>query len=143
MPLFSNFSPEEIKFNDGFGDITLKELGPVKWQLLNPVDYTTIKGVKINVPTGFITDGASSPLRILLTSLGGHYTTAAIIHDWLYTNLNEGHPIPGVETREDADSVLLEAMERARPEVNYWVRWAIWMIVRGFGGPGFKALGVR
>jgi len=143
MALFTNFNPEEIVFDDGFGPVTLKELGPVKWEVVNPVHYTTVSGVKITVPAGFITDGASSPLRILLTSLGGHYTTATIVHDWLYTNLNEGHPIPGVEKRELADDVLLEAMERANPPVNYWVRWAIWMIVRGFGGPGLKALGVR
>lgn len=143
MPLFTNFSPSEIIFDDGFGPVKLKELAPTKWQLLEPLTLTTEDGITFTVPKDFLTDATSSPLRFFLTSIGGHYTTAAIAHDWFYENLNRGTPQPAAPTRFAADNRLDEFCRRARPPVNPSVRWAMWLAVRAFGGPGMKALGVR
>lgn len=127
--------------NDGFGDIELEQVSDRQWQLTKPFTYTTDKGIEIKVPEGFLTDGASSPLRILITSFGGHYSTAAVIHDYLYVRLNAGDPHPAAPTRYDADNVLYELMHKGG--VNFWVKWGIYILVRDFGGPDFKWIGVR
>jgi len=55
----------------------------------------------------------------------GNYTPAAIVHDWLYGC----HEIAGKAiTREQADGVMLEAMETLG--VSWWRRWAIWSALR-------------
>lgn len=138
---FTNFNPSQIVWDDGLGAVAVEELGPTEWRLLHPFTYKTLAGKEIIVPAGFITDGASSPLRELITSWGGHYSSAALIHDYLYTQLNHGNPDPAAPTRADADGILYEAMKRCG--VNFWVRWAMWLAVRGFGGPGMRDLGVR
>lgn len=140
MPFFTNFSPTEIVIDDGLGPIKLKQDGR-NWLLLEPFRYTARNGIIVTVPAGFETDGASSPLRTLITSWGGHYSTAALVHDYLYVCLNNGHPDLLAPTRADADGILYEIM--ARCGVNLTVRWAIWLAVRGFGGPGMRGLGVR
>lgn len=131
--------------NDGLGLVIVEQVGTLAEQpnyvLVQPFVYTTLAGAKITVPDGFVTDGASSPLRILIETWGGHYSTAALVHDYLYTCLNHGHPDPAAPTRDAADAILLEIMTRCG--VNFWVRWAIWLAVRGFGGPGMRGLGVR
>jgi hypothetical protein len=143
MALFTNFDPLIIVFDDGFGPIKLKEISHAKWRLLEPFSYKTLTGKTITVPAGFETDGASSPLRTLITSLGGHYSSAAVVHDYLYVCLNNKDPDPAAPTRFDADAILLEAMSRAKPPVNWFVRCAIWMAVRVGGGPVLKKIGVR
>lgn len=141
MPDFTNFTPSQIVFDDGLGPIALKETGPTSWVLLEPFSYTTLSGKTITVPSGFETDGASSPLRELITSWGGHYGSAALVHDYLYTRLNHGTPDPAAPTRADADAILYEAMKRSG--VSFWVRWGMWFAVRAFGGPGMRNIGVR
>lgn len=52
-----------------------------KWQLLT--DYTSANG-EVNVPTGFITDGASIPMFARsYFSPTGQYFGAAIVHDYI------------------------------------------------------------
>lgn len=125
-----------LVLDDGLGPIKLDQVGLERWTLIEPFTYKTIV-----VPAGFVTDGASSPLRILIESWGGHYSTAALVHDYLYQQLNEGRPDPAAPTRAVADGVLYEIM--ARCHVNLEVRWAMWLAVRAFGGPGMRGLGVR
>lgn len=141
MPNFGNFNPKLIVWNDGLGDVTVQELGQHSWRLLQPFSYTTLAGHVIDIPAGFETDGASSPLRELITSWGGHYSTAALIHDYLYDCINHGTPDPAAPSRADADAILYEAMQRCG--VNPVVRWLMWIAVRAFGGPGMRNLGVR
>ena len=127
--------------NDGLGSIDLTEVSPTSWLLQHTFTYITKSGKAITIPEGFETDGASSPLRILITTFGGHYSTASIVHDYLYYRINSGHPAYAAPTRKEADAILLEIMDRCG--VNYWVKWAIWFVVRGFGGPDLRKLGVR
>ncbi len=55
-----------------------------RWLLLE--DYTSANGL-VNVPYGFITDGASIPLIArMLFSPTGRYFGAAIIHDYIIKN---------------------------------------------------------
>lgn len=123
----------QIHIDDGLGDIVLEELSPTAYRLIEPYTYNTDDGRQFHIPAGFITDGASSPLRILITTWGGHYSTAALVHDFLYKS--------GVIERADADNILFEIMSKCG--VNFWVKWAIWFLVRGFGGPGLRGIGVR
>lgn len=82
---------------------------------------------RINVPVGFQTDFASipRPLWIILPKWG-KYGNASVIHDWLYWEgeLNR--------SRSAADGVLLEGMVVLN--VNFLVRYAIYLAVRIFGG---------
>ncbi len=125
-----------LVLDHGLGPIKLDQTGLEQWTLIEPFAYQSIV-----VPAGFVTDGASSPLRDLIKSWGGHYNTAALVHDYLYDCLNRGHPDPAAPTRAAADGFLYEIMQRCG--VNFWVRWAMWLAVRGFGGPGMRGIGVR
>jgi hypothetical protein len=122
-----------IVINDGLGEIKLEEITPTSYRTIEPYTYNSDTGRQFHIPAGFITDGASSPFRILITTWGGHYSTAALVHDFLYTT--------GVIPRVEADAVLFEIMSKTG--VNFWVKWSIWFIIRGFGGPGLRGLGVR
>lgn len=52
-----------------------------KWELQE--DYTSMNG-EINVPTGFVTDGASIPFMFRsIFSPTGRYFGAAIVHDYI------------------------------------------------------------
>lgn len=143
MTDFTNFNPLQIVWDDGFGAIAVENVGPSKWRLLHPFSYTTLDGHVIDVPAGFITDGTSSPLRIVITTWGGHYSSAALVHDYLYDCLNRGMPNPAAPVRAAADHILYEAMGRAKPPVNPFVRTAIWLAVRIGGGKAMRGIGVR
>lgn len=132
---------DHLTINDGLGSIELTEISPTRWILLKSFSYTTNAGKEIIVPEGFVTDGASSPLRILIKTFGGRYNSASITHDYLYWRLNSGNPSQAAPTRADADAILMEIM--AKCNVNYWVRWGIYLAVRTFGGPDLKWLGVK
>lgn len=123
----------QIYIDDGIGIIKLEELSPTSYRLIEPFTYNSDTGRQIHIPAGFVTDGCSSPFRILLKTLGGHYSSAVVVHDFLYST--------NVLPRVEADSILFEIMSKTG--VNFWVKWAIWFIVRGFGGPLLKGIGVR
>lgn len=76
------------------------------------VDYNT-KKLRVDVPLGFLTDGASVPkLFWNIIPPWGRYGQAAIVHDWLCENLyfldenDQKVPI----TRKECDLTLYEAM---------------------------------
>ncbi|MDH5408669.1 MAG: DUF1353 domain-containing protein [Gammaproteobacteria bacterium] len=75
----------------------------------------------IIIPAGFVTDFASIP-RIFWTIFPRHgeYTTAAIVHDYLYWEQKC--------TREQADNLFFMVMEQA--DVSTASRWAIYSAVR-------------
>jgi len=132
---------ENYVINDGLGPIELHQVAPFQWEVVKDFNYTTASGKTIDIPAGFVTDGASSPLRILIASVGGKYSTAAIIHDRLYAELNYGTPDVAAPTREEADAMLFEIMDKTG--VNFWVKWAMWLAVRAGGGPLTRWIGVR
>ena len=78
----------------------------------------------IDVPAGFLTDGASVP-RVFwsLFDPTGPYLQAAVIHDYLYNTQ--------VFSRETADEVFLEAMKACG--VGFITRQTVYRAVR-FGG---------
>lgn len=78
----------------------------------------------INIPAGFLTDGASIP-KIFWSLMDpfGLWFEAALVHDWLYNKASgTGH------TRKQADAVLLELMTVL--EVPWHKRQAIHKAVR-------------
>lgn len=84
------------------------------WRLEEPLVYEVGElgsGRVIEVPAGFVTDGASVP-RLLWSILPtwGSYSRAAVVHDFLLSRLASGAPHPKAPTRLQADRVFWEAM---------------------------------
>jgi hypothetical protein len=112
--------------------LRLKKIQDNIWLVDAPLRYTTNnRESTIIVPKGFETDGASSPFGVLITPLGGKYSRATVMHDYLYVMFNENTPHPDFTTRWKIDEIFLEAM--AVEGVNYWVRYGMWLAVRLFG----------
>lgn len=87
--------------------------------------------VTITVPAGFITDGASIPSIFWeFLSPYGEYFAAALIHDFLYSKLNQKY------TREESDKIFLEAMDRLG--ISWIKRHTIYRAVRMFGWMPFN-----
>lgn len=125
---------------------TLEMLADGQWRLSQALVYTSPKGLKVCVPTGFITDLASVPRAFWnLYPPFGSYAPAAIIHDYLYTCQEIGGdpfqepPIFGQPiSRSEADKLLLQAMDDLG--VNETTCNIIYMAVRVFGGPAWREL---
>ncbi len=97
------------------------------WVLLAPLVYEHLEtGDIYKIPRGFVTDLASVP-RLFWTAFPpcGKYTSAAVVHDYLYWNQANGCD------RECADDILLIAMEESG--VGYITRKAIYRAVRTGG----------
>jgi len=94
--------------------------------------YSERMGMKITVPKGFDTDFASVPrwLIVSYSLFGGTAKWAAVIHDYLYRSC------PLCISRDDADEVLVEAMEVCG--IPKWKRTAIWAGVRVGGASSYK-----
>lgn len=77
------------------------------------VDYNT-KKLRVDVPLGFLTDGASVPkLFWNIIPPWGRYGQAAIVHDWLCENLyflDENDQRVAI-SRKECDRTLYEAMQ--------------------------------
>lgn len=94
--------------------------------------YLSSLGV-IEVPAGFLTDGASipRPFWAVLDPLGPYFQ-AAIVHDYLYSG--ENHRF----TRRSADLIFKEAMFNSGLD---WVRREmIFRAVRAFGAASYRGL---
>lgn len=89
------------------------------WRLATRFRYIGTK--IIEVPIGFITDGASVP-RVFwsLFSPAGSYLGAAVIHDYLYHTK--------MFSRELCDKIFLEAMKAAG--VGFLTRQTVYAAVR-------------
>lgn len=94
-----------------------------------PFEY--VGSVRILVPAGFVTDGASIP-RIFWSIMGpfGSYFDAAIVHDYLYSEHNQ------IFARAECDKILLEAM--AASGVGWLTRRVIYRAVRIGGASHFQ-----
>ena len=137
---------------------------PKKWKLGRDLTYTTtdlyaneVKSLKdvgveivrdtnktesITVPSGFITDLASTP-RILWNVIAPFdVARAAIVHDLLYKAIRKYRWTKGAldEDKElianakvAADKVFLLAMKDASPKVSGWKIYSAWKAVDLFG----------
>lgn len=86
--------------------------------------YIGIKGANniIEIPKGFICDGASIP-KIFWSVVGnplGKYAPAAVIHDFLYRYQ--------IRSRKESDEIFYEAMQVLK--VPFWKRWIMYHAVR-------------
>jgi hypothetical protein len=88
----------------------------------------------IQIPFGFVSDGASVPKALWnLYPPFGEYLEAAVIHDW-FCILGERGTSP--ISSQEAAQLFLEVMEVL--EVGKWKRTKMYWAVR-IGGPRFKA----
>lgn len=113
--------------------------GPRTWALTAPLAWNGTQGDTFTVPIGFVTDFASVP-RFLhwLVSTYGAYTRAAVLHDWLLTELAKWQSVwdsggkmplwdPPANSR-DCDGIFRRVMEDLG--VDWATRWAMWTAVR-------------
>ena len=137
---------------------------PKKWKLGRDLVYTTsdlyaneVKALKdvgveivrdtnktetITVPTGFITDLASTP-RILWNVIAPFdVARAAIVHDLLYKAIRKYRWTKGLieedkelikNAKKASDKVFLLAMKDAEPKVSGWKIYSAWKAVDLFG----------
>ena len=137
---------------------------PKKWKLGRDLVYTTtdlyaneVKALKdvgvkvvrdtnktetITVPTGFITDLASTP-RILWAFIAPFdVARAAIVHDLLYKTIRQYRWKKGLmeedkelikNAKKASDKVFLLAMKDAEPKVSGWKIYSAWKAVDLFG----------
>ena len=137
---------------------------PKKWKLGRDLVYTTtdlyaneVKALKdvgveivrdtnktetITVPTGFITDLASTPRLLWNVIAPFDVARAAIVHDLLYKSIRQYRWTKGLieEDKEliknakvAADKVFLLAMKDAEPKVSGWKIYSAWKAVDLFG----------
>jgi len=79
---------------------------------------------RIVVPRGFLTDLASVPWPAsMLIPKSGRFNSAAVLHDWLYTEQKR--------SRLECDNIFLEAMQVL--EVNWFKRNIMHRAVRMWG----------
>jgi len=106
-------------------------IGERKWILREEYKYE-INGYIIVVPKGFTTDLASVP-RVLWVFFPpfGKYTRAAIVHDYLYSELND----TGIN-RYWADKIFYHIMQELG--VAGYKRAPMYQAVRMFGEPAWK-----
>lgn len=112
------------------------------WTLLKPIEYLQRNGRLIRAKVGTTTDGPSIPLAAQpITPKFGPVWPCGVIHDAAYRRSLEiqtmdGSWIPYVMPREQADALILEAMEaQGVPAVQ---RDLIYKAVAICGGKAFE-----
>ena len=100
------------------------------FRLIAPMVYVSPQhGSKTTVPSGFESDGASTPPAVwAIVPPFGQYFRAAVLHDWLYRETY----LP----REYCDSLFLEAMVALG--VSHAMRDTIYYAVRAGGAEAFE-----
>ena len=137
---------------------------PKKWKLGRDLVYTTsdlyaneVKALKdvgveivrdtnktetITVPTGFITDLASTPRLLWNVIAPFDVARAAIVHDLLYKTIRQYRWKKGLieedkelikNAKKASDKVFLLAMKDAEPKVSGWKIYSAWKAVDLFG----------
>jgi hypothetical protein len=114
-------------------ELIVKSFGN-KWELLEGFYfYYEVNGERLylNVPSGFITDFASSP-RILYPFFPpiGKYNKATLVHDYLYSKQSK-YDI----TRKEADKIFLQSMGVLGVSKK---RYLMYLAVRLFGKFNYK-----
>lgn len=111
------------------GDLLVRRIDGVNWQLAAPLHYVSRGGKAYRIPRLFTTDFASCRVgRWTLLGWRATYSPAAVLHDFLYRE--------GVETRWEADLLFLEALQADR--CSPWDVWKGFLGVRIFGSRYFK-----
>ena len=146
------------KFNN---KISAEYNPPRKWILVRALSYTnpdinetaletvgiSIKGSRVTVKKGFVTDLASVPRMCWAVIAPWDVARAAIIHDLLYKRIRQyrakNENLEGVNNEElrikynaakrAADDVFLMAMLAAQPSVPKWKIYSAYWSVRLFG----------
>lgn len=97
------------------GPLTLTQLDSdwKIWRLEQTLKYEVGQlgsGDLIEVPAGFLTDGATVPrwLWWLLPSWGS-YSRAATVHDYVIGRIEDGRPLPNAPNRLICDRIFWEA----------------------------------
>lgn len=109
----------------------LEQIDDKHFKLLTDLVYESEKyGLKIRVPAGFVSDGASVPrVPLLFFFFGSKGKRAAVIHDWLYRN--------ALVSREVADGIFKEALFDTNK--GAYTAWGMYLGVRGFGWIHYKS----
>lgn len=118
-------------------ELFIRAVTATTWELTVPLIWTGTRGDRFIVPTAFVTDFATIP-RFLhwLVSPYGAYTRAAVLHDWLLTELAAWAAAgdqadmtwqPPANSR-DCDGIFRRVMEDLG--VDWATRWAMWTAVR-------------
>jgi hypothetical protein len=107
------------------------------FRLAKPFRYQDIE-----VPAGFLTDGASVP-RIFWSILYpfGSYFPAALVHDYLYSKVSDHFTAARKIDRKESDKIFLEAMKDVG--VDWLTRHTIYRAVRLGGWKGYKKSPIR
>lgn len=100
------------------------------WRLVGPLVYRGATET-FTVPDGFLTDLASVPRPVQwLVPVSGRYTWAAVLHDWLCSQLSSCRLL-GIDPRaaqagpRDADGIFRRVMrEYGVPPARRWLMWA-------------------
>ena len=148
-----------------FNDKILAEFQPPKkWKLGRDLTYTTSDltadevrslqdvGVEVirdtnktevfTVPTGFITDLASTPRLLWNVIAPFDVARAAIVHDLLYKTIRSYRWSKGAneedkkliqKAKKASDKVFLLAMKDSDPKVSGWKMYSAWKAVDLFG----------
>lgn len=110
MSSFTSFTaPLDVRYDAEAS----RALGADHWRVLKPFRfYVDTQSQWVNVPAGYLTDGASVP-RLFWNIIPpwGAYGQAAVVHDLVCEYLSiavDGAPHP--VTRAECDAILLEAM---------------------------------
>lgn len=118
--------------------LTLTQLGGGdwrRWRLEQALRYEVAalgSGRVIEVPVGFVTDGASVPRWLwAVLPAWGRYSRAASIHDYLLDCLKRGAPHAEAPDRRAADAIFHAAMLDS--SVNRQVAFVMWLAVRATG----------
>lgn len=122
-------------------ELSVRAASATTWMLTSPLIWTGTEGDTFTVPVGFVTDFATVP-RFLhwLVLPYGPYVRAAVLHDWLLTELaaspkshpNHGGgscacPEPPANSR-DTDGIFRRVMQDLG--VPWPKRWTMWTAVR-------------
>lgn len=119
-------------------ELSIRARTATTWELTLPLIWTGTKGDTFTVPPGFVTDFATVPrfMHWLVLPYGA-YTRAAVLHDWLLTELakwtaetrNGGARgwLPPANSR-DTDGIFRLVMEQLG--VPWTKRWLMWAAVR-------------
>lgn len=143
------------------GTLCLLEVIPGKrWRIFDTLVWevgSEGSGVRIEIPAGFETDGATIPAALrLVLAVWGSYGRAAALHDFLYSIIREGrlwdddgepHPAFAVWDAESEGwlSIGWEASARRWADRQFYeamlacgtsrpFAWVMWAAVRAFGG---------
>ena len=105
------------------------------WSVLTPFTYFVgheDSNERIDIPAGFVTDGASVPQPFWsIIPPWGQYGQAAVVHDFLCEHLfTKVSGVPTKITRKRADQIFLEAMEVL--QVPAWKRLSMYAAVRAY-----------